>query len=528
MDEITNLLSQAIGLHREGNLQEAVVLYDKVLSLQPDNPDALHLLGLVTRRTGNLDLAIELMERALQGNPRLIDAHFNLGNALTEAGRLEEAESRFHRLLELSPGHAGALPALGRLLLRRGALEEGGALLAQAFPDNSNPQGRFAVERARRYRAIAEAATDPRLPRGIVVRGAFQDSSGYAYVVRHLVRELVRAGVPVHLMDLLYAPTDNLAPAQFDPLLQTLDAPVQAKAMLSFTTPLLVEAVPGLRTVNYTFFEATRIPRLWAEHSRRHDHVIVATPSSRDAWNAAGHPGERIDVCPGGVEVVGADTVPLEIVDALGRRLSSYPTRVLNVSDFNSRKNLTGLLRTWLTGTRAEDAAALVLKVGKGRDSAGEFRDLAARTAQSIGVPLSAAAPIFLIGDKLSDGQMLALFAACTHYWSMSHGEGWDLPMTQAGAMGLTLIAPCHSAYTAYLDGAAAHLIPCSTGPAVDSYTGLDWWFPDEAVARDLLAQIVRDPGAHRRSASGHLLAGFTWEKSAARLIERLSAIGAL
>ena len=47
--------------------------------------------------------------------------------------------------------------------------------------------------------------------------------------------------------------------------------------------------------------------------------------------------------------------------------------------------------------------------------------------------------------EEIAD--MTGLMRAATHYWSMSHGEGWDLPLSKAGAMGLSLIAPRHSAY---------------------------------------------------------------------------------
>jgi len=529
MDAISSTLGQAVALHQAGRLSEAAGLYGKVLSVDPGNPDALHLLGLVARRKGKSDEGIQLMMEAVKRDPLLVSAHFNLANALLETGRLEEAEASFHRLLHLQPDDPGIQAQLGRLLLRRGAFAESEPLFARAFARASDPRVHLAAERARRYRGVATAAFDPRLPAGLVVRGVFRDSSGYAYKVRQFVRHLVAAGVRVQLMDLLYGPMDDLAVSQLDPLFQALDAPVRAKAVLSFTTPPVVETIPGLHTINYTVFEATRIPPLWAAHSRRHDHVIVATPSSRDAWIAAGHAEDRIALCPEGVDPVAAtDVIPMTVIDSMGRRLSAYPTRVLNISDFNPRKNLKGLLRTWLSSTRAGDPAALVLKIGKGADDTGEFQALIGETARSTGVFPAAAAPIFLIAAKLSDREMLSLCGACTHYWSMSHGEGWDLSMAQAGAMGLTLIAPGHSAYTAYLNDQVAHLLPCVTGPATDGYTGLEWWFPDEAAAGALLTTLIRDPGAQRRSARQHLLAGYTWDKAARRLIEALMAVGAL
>jgi hypothetical protein len=68
---------------------------------------------------------------------------------------------------------------------------------------------------------------------------------------------------------------------------------------------------------------------------------------------------------------------------------------------------------------------------------------------------------------------MPGLFAAASHYWSMSHGEGWDQPMIEAAASGLRLIAPRHTAYLEYLDADVAQLIPVRGTPAG---AGADPW----------------------------------------------------
>jgi hypothetical protein len=54
---------------------------------------------------------------------------------------------------------------------------------------------------------------------------------------------------------------------------------------------------------------------------------------------------------------------------------------------------------------------------------------------------------------------MPGLYAAATHYWSMTHGEGRDQPMTEAAASGLRLITPDHTAYRTYLDPSAGTLL---------------------------------------------------------------------
>ncbi|PYM14317.1 MAG: hypothetical protein DMD81_18340 [Candidatus Rokuibacteriota bacterium] len=115
----------------------------------------------------------------------------------------------------------------------------------------------------------------------------------------------------------------------------------------------------------------------------------------------------------------------------------------------------------WLRATRRGDDAILIVKVGRFPPGATVhlMRDLDA-TERAIGTSRREAAPMLFTEQILADRDMPRLFAAATHYWSMSHGEGWDQPMIEAGATGLRLIAPMHSAYTAYLDGSIARMIP--------------------------------------------------------------------
>ncbi|CAO3411713.1 tetratricopeptide repeat protein [Azospirillum largimobile] len=533
MISIHDTLTRAVGLHQAGESDRAVTLYRSILAVAPAQADALHLLGLLSRRP-DPSRGVALVNRALRLVPAHAGALFNQAGTLTQMGRLDAAVAHFRRKLEVDPDCGMTLSRLGMEALACGRIDEAERLLRRAAARESGggvpvPRLRCALERCATARAIRDDAADPSLPPGLVVRGVFRDSSGYAYAVRRFVQELVAAGIRVRLVDLNYGDPDNLPDDQIDPLLLSLDRPVRAKAVLTVTTPPAVEAVPGLKTINFSMFEAVDIPPLWAGLSRRHDHVVVATDSSRTAWLRAGHPRERVHICPAGVETVDAAGVaPAFIVDSLGRRLADYPVRVLNVSDFNDRKNLDGLLRVWLRTTRTEDRAALLLKAGKAGGVSGGMRDLLARVSAQTGRTPEQAAPVFLVEGKLSDAEMMSLHAASTHYWSMSHGEGWDLPMAQAGAMGLTLLAPDHSAYHAYLDGRVAHMIPSAVTPGIGAYAGRSWWSPDEGEAARLLRAVIDDPAGTRRSAQAHLLEHFSWQAATRRLIALLRELDAL
>jgi len=140
---------------------------------------------------------------------------------------------------------------------------------------------------------------------------------------------------------------------------------------------------------------------------------------------------------------------PLALSDRQGRPVREYRTRVLNISEILPRKNLLALLRVWLRATTRDDDAILIVKLGRFPPGGAVWllRELDA-TERAIGRTRRESAPILFTDRILSDAEMPRLFAAATHYWSMSHGEGWDQPMVEAGATGLRLIAPTHSVAT--------------------------------------------------------------------------------
>jgi glycosyltransferase involved in cell wall biosynthesis len=126
---------------------------------------------------------------------------------------------------------------------------------------------------------------------------------------------------------------------------------------------------------------------------------------------------------------------------------------------------------------------------------------------------------------------MSGLYAAATHYWSMSHGEGWDQPMVEAAATGLRLIAPRHTAYLEYLDSDVAQLIPVRTTPADASinpwtaalFEGANWWTPDEDAACQALRNAIDGRDEPAASIRDRLASAFTWRHAGAQLIEVLA-----
>jgi len=131
--DIQRAVTQAVSFHKRGHVDEAERRYRAVLILQPDNPDALHFLGLLLHRRGDTAGAIDMVRRATVAAPGYGDAFNNLGNLLKLAGQFAEAETAYRRALELRPADANAHSNLGVVLRVGGRLAESEAALRQAI-----------------------------------------------------------------------------------------------------------------------------------------------------------------------------------------------------------------------------------------------------------------------------------------------------------------------------------------------------------------------------------------------------------
>ena len=117
-------LAKAVELHRAGRLAEAERAYRRILDSDPDNADALQLLGVIANQAGRPAAAAELIRKALAVNPGHADAHCNLGAALLELGDLRGADAAFRRALEINPAISEALNNLGNIARQQDRPEE--------------------------------------------------------------------------------------------------------------------------------------------------------------------------------------------------------------------------------------------------------------------------------------------------------------------------------------------------------------------------------------------------------------------
>ncbi len=118
----THPLTEALALHRDGELGRARAAYEAFLATHPDQPDALNLLGVLHHQQGDAATAVRMIGRAVERAPDFAAARSNLGSALMELGRLDEAAAQLTAAADLEAADplvrvnlSNAQRALGRL-----------------------------------------------------------------------------------------------------------------------------------------------------------------------------------------------------------------------------------------------------------------------------------------------------------------------------------------------------------------------------------------------------------------------------
>ncbi len=154
-------LQMALRHHQAGQLGEAEQLYRQILSRQPQNAQALHLLGVLAHQSNRNEQAIEFIQKAIDAQPDFPEAYNNLGLILHRSGQTKAAIAALRRAVELGPKSAFAMANLGDALRADGQIDEAIATCRKAValkPDHAeayNNLGNALSDRGQLNEAIA-------------------------------------------------------------------------------------------------------------------------------------------------------------------------------------------------------------------------------------------------------------------------------------------------------------------------------------------------------------------------------------
>ena len=131
--DLSKELQQAFEYHQAGKLAQALPIYEKILAVQPDHADALHLSGVIAHQTGDHERAIGLIHKAIQKRPNNPFFYGNIGAACQSLGRFEQALSCYQKALLIKSDYAEAHVNAGIVYKACGDMEKAVASVQKAI-----------------------------------------------------------------------------------------------------------------------------------------------------------------------------------------------------------------------------------------------------------------------------------------------------------------------------------------------------------------------------------------------------------
>lgn len=119
---IQQKLEEAYAHHCEGFTNQAKHLYEEILDLQPDNFDALYMLGLLDYESGKIVDGLEILKKAMLAQPQNAEVCCQIGNGFYKLGNLNQAIAHYQRAVKLNSNYTRAYYNLGIALHKAGDL----------------------------------------------------------------------------------------------------------------------------------------------------------------------------------------------------------------------------------------------------------------------------------------------------------------------------------------------------------------------------------------------------------------------
>lgn len=158
---IQQAFDQVIRLRQAGRRADADSLYRHIVGQIPNEPNALHTLGVLAHQAGQNEFAEDLIGRAIALAPGDAEYHENLGVILASQERWAEAATAFEKAIEIDPAVAETCLHAAHALRRTGRADDAMARYRQAIsikPDlvsAHNNLGNLLRESGRMDEAIA-------------------------------------------------------------------------------------------------------------------------------------------------------------------------------------------------------------------------------------------------------------------------------------------------------------------------------------------------------------------------------------
>lgn len=130
--DVMQALNEAVACQQRNDPEQAGLICQRILQVQPGQADALHLLGLLSHQCGDDEAAVRLLEEAIRNRKGDGQLYYSKGVVLSRLGRHAEAVAANRRALALDPNLTEARLNQGCALRAQGSLDEAASVFEEA------------------------------------------------------------------------------------------------------------------------------------------------------------------------------------------------------------------------------------------------------------------------------------------------------------------------------------------------------------------------------------------------------------
>ncbi|MCC4597576.1 glycosyltransferase [Xanthomonas campestris pv. phormiicola] len=339
-----------------------------------------------------------------------------------------------------------------------------------------------------------KAVLDARYPHKLHLHSTFFNPVGYAMTARQIALGLDANGVSVSY-EYLYGegtvyPVEE--PRERSTGVYALEV-IKQRNVPSQSVPRLIygqaDAFATVRTeaykIGYTMLETTGVPKEWVDGCNLMDELWV--PSEFNKWTFK-RSGVKVPI----------NVMPLGLVDTnyFNPEIRGEPIpeifTFLSIFEWGERKSPETLLRAFNRAFRVTDPVVLICKYSNRDPGVNPSAIVAALNLDPEGGRI-----VYSENESPPYYQVAQLYRSANCFVLPTRGEGWGMPILEAMACGVPVIASYWSAQQCFLDDDNSYPLQVSLIPAEAKcpyYLGFEWALPDEQHLVSLLRHVYQNP----------------------------------
>jgi len=397
----------------------------------------------------------------------------------------------------------------------------------------------------------------------VIVRGPALSQSGYGEHTRFVLRALQSRPdlFDIYLVNINWGETswvweDNVERQWIDFLLQktiqyTPDQNKPFDVSIQVTIPNEWEKMAPINIGVTAGIETTKIAPSWIEKALQMNRIIVVSKHAKYGFENTEYPAKNGLT---GEDFMAKVTCPVEVVGYPAKNIEPSPISLDLKYDFNFltvgtwivRKNLENTIK-WFVEEFYDQEVGLVVKTSMAKNCLQDREACFHRLKELLQEYKDRKCEVSLLHGDMSEGEMTALYQhpKIKSVVSISHGEGFGLPLFEAAYNALPVVATDWSGHTDFLYMSTKNkkgkitkkpmfsrisydILPVQPSAVWDGVIQKDsmWAFPKEWDYKKTIRSVVKNYGTVKSTArklQKYLVENYSTEKQNEKFIDFIS-----